>query len=107
MCRRSIYLSSFVLALGLFLTSTANAADPSLVGWWKFDEGSGGTAYDSSGYGNDGTLEGDPKWVPGYLAGAIQLDGIDDYIDCGNDPSVNITREITLAAWVKTNDCGN
>jgi hypothetical protein len=29
-----------------------------LVGWWKFDEGSGTVAYDSSGNGNDGNLTG-------------------------------------------------
>ena len=27
-----------------------------LVGWWKFDEGSGTVAYDSSGNGHDGNL---------------------------------------------------
>jgi prepilin-type N-terminal cleavage/methylation domain-containing protein len=27
-----------------------------LVGWWKFDEASGTTAYDSSGYNNNGTM---------------------------------------------------
>jgi len=114
MCKKLTYLSSFVLVLGLVLNGVAEEVDPSLVGWWKFEEGSGGTAYDSSDYGNDGTIQGDPKWVPGYidwvpgyLGGAIQLDGVDDYIDCGNDASVNITNQITLAAWVKTNDSGN
>jgi len=33
-----------------------------LVGWWRFEEGKGSTAYDRSGNGNDGTLNpsGDP-----------------------------------------------
>ncbi len=39
MCRKLIYLVSFVLGLAIAVTSTANA-DSSLVGWWKFDEGS-------------------------------------------------------------------
>lgn len=34
-----------------------------LRGFWKLDEGSGDTAYDSSGNGNDGSLTGDPEWV--------------------------------------------
>jgi hypothetical protein len=25
-----------------------------------------------------------------------------DYIDCGNDSSLNLTSQITLSAWVKT-----
>lgn len=34
-------------------------------GYWKFDEGSGSTASDSSGNDNHGTLHGDPVWVEG------------------------------------------
>ncbi|MFH1716411.1 MAG: sugar-binding protein [Planctomycetota bacterium] len=80
-----------------------------LVGWWKFDEAAGGTAADSSGAGNNGTLMGSPQWKPsgGKLGGALQFDGIDDYVDCGNDSSLDINHEITIAAWVRTNDMGN
>ena len=38
-----------------------------LVGWWKFDEGSGVVAYDSSGNGYNGSLSGAPPWVSGKL----------------------------------------
>ena len=48
--------SSFQSGTNLFL----NSPIPGLVGWWKFDEGSGGTAADSSGYGNKGTWSGNP-----------------------------------------------
>ena len=34
-----------------------------LVGYWSFDEGSGNVAHDRSGFGNDGTLVGNPVWV--------------------------------------------
>ncbi len=33
-----------------------------LVGWWKFDGGSGGTAVDSSGFGNHATING-ATWI--------------------------------------------
>ena len=56
MCKKFIFLVSLVLVLGLVLTSAAGAADPDLVGWWKLDEGSGDTAIDLSGSGNDGTV---------------------------------------------------
>lgn len=36
-----------------------------LVGYWKFNEGSGDIAYDSSGNGNHGTIYGNPQWVEG------------------------------------------
>ena len=79
------------------------------IAWLKLDEGEGGNASDSSGNNNDGALVGDPKWLPsgGKLGGALQFDGIDDYVDCGRDASLDITNEITIAAWVKTNDAGN
>jgi hypothetical protein len=67
MCKRLICLVSSVLLLGLTLTGPARAE---LVGWWKLDEGSGNIAYDSSGNGNDGTLEGTPQWAEGKLGGA-------------------------------------
>ena len=35
---------------------------PGLVGYWKFDEGSGSTAVDSSGFSNHGDLD-PPQWV--------------------------------------------
>ena len=80
-----------------------------LVGHWKLDEYYGYIAYDSVGE-NHGTLYGGPPhWHPdgGQVGGALQLDGVDDYVDCGNDDSLNIVDEITLAVWVKTNDAGN
>ena len=38
-----------------------------LAGVWLFDEGGGNTVKDHSGNGNDGTIEGDPKWVDSDL----------------------------------------
>jgi len=57
MCKKLVSSISFVLVLGVVLSSVANAADPSLVGWWKFEEASG-TLQDSSGRQNNGTYNG-------------------------------------------------
>jgi len=97
-CGGLIYLVSFLLVPGL----AAGIANADLVGYWKFDEGSGNTAYDLSNYTNDGTINGDPKWVAGKIGAALEFDGSDDYVDCGNDPSLNINDSITVAAWLKT-----
>ncbi len=56
MSKKLINLVSFVLMLGLILTSVAGAADPDLIGWWPLNEGSGDIAIDLSGSGNDGTI---------------------------------------------------
>jgi len=37
--------------------------DPTIVGLWHLDEGSGQTASDSSNFGNNGTLVNGPTWV--------------------------------------------
>ncbi len=100
MCKKLIYLVSFILVLGLVLTSVAKAADPDLAAYWKFDDGSGTTAFDSSGNGNDGVFVGDPKWVTGKLGGALEFDG-DDYLNCGNGTSLQIRDAITIAFWFK------
>jgi len=78
-----------------------------LVGHWKFDETSGATASDSSGNGNDGTLEGNPQWVTGKIDGALEFDGDGDYVDCGNAASLDICgadAQVTIALWVNTPD---
>src|SRR4030065_1212158 len=95
MYKKLIYLFSFALVLGV-----AGNASADLVAHWKLDEGSGNTVYDSGTSGNDGTFESDPQWVAGYYGGALEFDGTDDNIDCGNDDSFNITDEITLSAWI-------
>jgi nitrous oxidase accessory protein len=72
-----------------------------LVGYWNFDEGIGDIAHDSSGYTNDGTLYGNPTWTAGRSGNALSFDGIDDWIDCGNDSSLSPSTAITLTAWYK------
>ncbi len=95
MCKKLFYLVSFVLILSLTFTNTASAE---LVGWWRLDEGSGTIAYDSSDYGRDGTLQGDPEWVVGQIGGALDFDG-DDHVDTGW--SENLTNW-TIACWAKS-----
>jgi hypothetical protein len=77
----------------------------------KLDEASGTTAYDSSTYFNDGTLTGgfdfSSNTVPGAVDGALDFDGIDDNIDCGNDSSLQFGGAITVTAWVKTSSTAN
>ena len=48
--------------------------------YWKFDEGSGTTAGDSSGHDYDGTIYG-ASWTTGYSGYALDFDGVNDYID--------------------------
>jgi hypothetical protein len=78
------------------------------IAHWKFDEGKGNIAYDSSGNGNNGTLldasstnaDGNtpPQWVSGKFGSALRLDGVDDYVD--GLPTSQVRTKGTLAIWI-------
>ena len=58
---------------------------PGLVAYWKLDETDGAVARDSLGH-LDGVVHGTPLWQPagGRIGGAMELDGLDDYVSVGN-----------------------
>ena len=58
--------------------------DPTLAAHWAFDETEGMVVADSTG-DNNGYALGDPVWQPdeGLVDGALQLDGVDDYVITG------------------------
>jgi len=104
MCKKLFFWACFIFVLGL-ATAVVKGADPSLVGYWKFDEGSGTTAHDSSNNGYDGTLVGGVTWVSGRFGSAVQLNGTSGYISV---PDFTLTTDtITFVAWLngwKTGD---
>jgi len=93
-------------------TFTKDFGEDGLVGLWHMDEGSGTTVSDYSGNGNHGTIygaswEGEDggEWGDrvdvGFSDGdCLSFNGLDDYLICGNDASLNITDEITIEAWI-------
>ena len=79
--------------------------DPNLIGYWKFDETSGDTVIDFSGYGNDATLGGTPVRVDGFIGGAVDLTG-DDYVVIDGVVDDITSNDITLSAWIRTRQPG-
>ena len=77
-----------------------------IVGDWSFDENSGSIAYDTSGWKNDGAIINGVVWTGGEYNPALEFDGADDYVDCGNDPSLDFTNtdDFTLELWAKKYD---
>ena len=56
------------------------------VGIWRFESISGGKVSDESGYGNDGTIHGNPILVDSEIyagAKALKFDGSGDYVSLG------------------------
>ena len=57
----------------------------------------------------DGTIngaiweEGEGRWPEKY---ALEFDGSGDYVDCGNDPKLDVNDNFTVEAWIKTTMTG-
>lgn len=99
-CGWLIVVAAIMASLSIAAPARADLNN-GLVGYWSFDEGSGTIAHDSSGYGNHGTVYGGAAWAEGVSGGALSFDGIDDYVDCGNDESIKPTGAMTVTGWFK------
>ncbi|HQH72326.1 MAG TPA: hypothetical protein PK360_09615 [bacterium] len=101
---------------GLVFSGSARA---DLIGFWKFDEGSGEKAADSSGQGKDGTIvnptkglgEGGSVWVKDPVRGSVISFGgtaAGAYVQVGKDivPAMKFDTNFTWAIWIKV-EAGN
>jgi len=75
----------------------SNWVSSGLVGWWP---GEGGA--DRSGLGNSATPMNGVALAPGLVGQAFSLDGVDDYLQVPNSPSLNPATNLTLEAWIQT-----
>lgn len=82
-------------------TTTSITVVQGLIGFWKFDEGRGITISDDSCGGNHGACINFPSWATGVNGYALVLNGLDQCAWVSDSLSLNITNEITLAAWVR------
>jgi hypothetical protein len=101
---RKLYLVLLIAIAIIVFSKVVKAQD--MVGYWKFDEGSGTVAYDSSPFKNDGTIN-NCTWIIGKFGSALNFDGVNDYIDAGNASVLNPTSQITLEAWVYPTSTGS
>ena len=81
---------------------TSCGSDPSLVGCWQMEEGSGSVLLDGSSFTNDASVIGSPAWVAGKVGTyALDLNGTSQYATVPDNASLDITNQITIAAWIK------
>ncbi len=102
-----VFLVFLLLMLGsstLSLNAHQAAAATTQAGYWNLDEGSGTTANDISGQGNNGTLQSGASWAPGVIgSSALSLNGTNtSYVDIPS-PVINTAQSFSVAAWVKVN----
>jgi len=78
----------------------------SLTGEWDFDEGSGATATDISGYKNNGTLTSGPTWstdTPSGTGSSIINGSASGYVSIPDSDILDIgTGSATRSLWFKT-----
>jgi uncharacterized surface protein with fasciclin (FAS1) repeats len=66
--------------------------------FYTFDEGKGTIAADTSGNGNDGTING-AVWTTGKNGSGLRFNGVDNYVSI---PPMNF-NEISISAWFYKN----
>src|SRR5256712_1131567 len=71
---------------------------------YKFDEGPGSLATDSSGNGNTGSLLGGTTWTAGQLGQALNFDGVSGNVTASTTTALNLSPTLTFAAWINPSD---
>ena len=72
---------------------------PDLAAGYHMDREAGTLVSDFSPNGNHGTMIGGTR-TKGQIDYAVKLDGIDDRINCGYDPSLDCVAGLTLEAFI-------
>jgi hypothetical protein len=95
---KNLFAERFLLLIiTALLVSPLSAQDLSLVGFWTFDDSTG---VDSSSYGNNGILSGDPMIINGMKGSAIYFDGINDQVVINDENSLDTDSSMTIALWI-------
>lgn len=78
-------------------------ADSGFAGYWHFDEGTGVTAFDASGMGNNGVLVNSPTWQSGSnceAGGCLSFNGVNNYINASSSSFKFGTGNFSVSMWV-------
>ncbi|MGB9597077.1 MAG: hypothetical protein ACPL7B_12420, partial [Candidatus Poribacteria bacterium] len=98
------------MVIFVFLTINAEAqkiVTNGLVSYWTLDKDTvGGNLVKDIVGKNNGKINGSPKVVAGKVKEAMEFDGVDDFLDCGTDESLNLTKAITIETWAMPKEAG-
>jgi len=96
-----------IAKLKVYSNSIRSSLMGNRVSEWKFDEGTSTVATDtvgvSNGFLNNFNFGSTDGWRSGsscVSGNCLQFDGVDDYVNCGSDASLDITDAITVEAWI-------
>jgi PKD repeat protein len=71
-----------------------------LVAAYSFEETSGSQVSDASGNANHGSISGATRIAAGRFGRALQFNGKNDWVTVDHSASLNLTKGMTLEAWV-------
>ncbi len=75
-----------------------------LVGYWPFDAAADPQP-DLSGFFNDAAVAAGALWVNDAVRnGVMEFDGNDSFLEAPDSPSLSLTGDFTVAAWVNPTD---
>jgi len=103
---RNTYLTILLSLFTIVVTAQTNVPPyvplGSLRAWWPFS----GNAIDSSGTGNHGTVHGCTLTTDRFGAAnsAYHFDGVTNFIHIDPSVSLELTKSVTIAAWVKSHN---
>lgn len=95
-----IWIFCFFISIFVITSCIARVDPKTVAGYWLFDEGKGNTVADSSDNKNDGLFNGNLRWAKGKFGNCLEFDGLSAYVNCKHSESLDITKEITVMAWV-------
>ena len=99
---RVLYVSMFII-LSLIVLASPIACSKSRgnIGYWRFNEGSGVIATDSSSHKNNGEAH-NATWASGAKGSALCFNGTDDsYVEVPNKAELTPTTRLTIDVWIK------
>lgn len=93
------------------------ALTDNLIAYWKMDDNAANATVTDEVGNNTGTFQDpgdnpntDNHTVAGKIGTALDFDGADDYIDCGDHSStnfINATTDFSISFWYKMDAVGN
>ena len=98
---RMNHCAGFIMLAMLVVSAGASRAEEGLVAHYTFEEGPTDTIKDYSGHGNHGKNLGATYVDLGDDKGfALRFGDAKGYVDCGDDPSLDITDALTIEVWL-------
>ena len=97
----SVSFAILFLSIGSVFAQVCIEPPPNMVSWWPLDETSGTVAGDIAGT-NSGVHVNGPMNISGKVAGALQFDGVDDFVRVpDSDLWAFGSNDFTIEFWVK------